>query len=247
MARLPQVPNVIFMAGRKFGTAGNEGLTWAMNVLAPANAACHFAASRIVAFSTGCVYPLTPVAGGGCTETDPPDPLGEYSQSCLGRERIFEHYSNTQRTPVCLLRLNYAIDMRYGVLYDIGRKIWEGQPVDLTMGHFNAIWQGDVNNQTLLALEYCAAPVNILNITGPETIPVRFVAEQFGELFGKKATFTGTPGDIALLSNSAKATARFGYPSVPLQRMIRWVAAWLQSGGRSLNKPTHFETNNGRY
>jgi nucleoside-diphosphate-sugar epimerase len=245
--KLPQVKNVIFMAGRKFGTGGNEGLTWAMNVLVPANVAHHFANSRIIAFSTGCVYPLAPITSGGCTEADLPDPLGEYSQSCLGRERVFEHYSNIHHTPVCLLRLNYAIDLRYGVLYDIGKKVFDEQPIDLGMGHFNAIWQGDVNNQTLLALEYCQTPANVLNITGPETIPVKYVAEQFADLLGKKVTFVGETGSIALLGNSSKATALFGYPTVPLGRMIRWVAFWLMAGGRSLNKPTHFETSNGRY
>ena len=248
VSKLPQVKNIIFMAGRKFGTNGSEELTWAMNVLVPGNVAEHYGStSRIVAFSTGCVYPLFPVLSGGPTEEDIPVPIGEYAQSCLGRERIFEHYSKIKQTPVCHFRLNYAIDLRYGVLYDIGKKVLAGDPVDLTMGHFNAIWQGDANCQALLCLEHCSSPANILNITGPETISVQYVANEFSRLLGKKVTFTGEPAANAYLNNSAKATRLFGYPRVSLNQMIEWTAGWLQSGGRSLNKPTHFEASNGRY
>ncbi len=247
VAGLPRVKNVIYLVGRKFGTQGNQELTWMINVVAPANAARHFTDSRIVAFSTGCVYPMVGAATGGCVETDEPGPIGEYAQSCLGRERVFEYYSKANSTPVSLIRLNYAVDLRYGVLYDIGELVLEGKPVDLTMGYFNTIWQGDVNNQTLLALEHCASPPAIWNVTRPEVVSIRAVAEQFAEIMGKKAEFTGTEGDAALLSNSAKATKVFGPPTVSLEKLIHWQAHWLLAGGRSLDKPTHFEETGGQY
>ena len=248
VAMLPRVPNVIYMAGRKFGTQEDADLTWALNVIAPENAAHHFRASRIVAFSTGCVYPLVTATSGGCTENEPPAPAGEYAQSCLGRERVFGYHSRVHGARVCLVRLNYAIDLRYGVLHDIGQQVYAGQPVDLSVSHFNAIWQGDANRQALLCLEHCAAPANILNITGPETISVRFVAETFGRFFGREARFTGSvEGSRMYLSNAAKATALFGYPTVPLAQMIHWQAAWIKAGGRTLGKPTHFEVTDGKF
>ncbi len=247
VAQLPKVKNIIFMAGRKFGTDGSEELTWAMNVLVPNNVAEHFRDSRIVVFSTGCVYPLAPVTSGGSVETDPALPIGEYAQSCLGRERVFGHYSKTNGTPVCLYRLDYAIDLRYGVLFDIGKKIWADQAVDLQVTHFNAIWQGDACNQALLCLEHCGSPANILNITGPETIPVRYAATELAKIMGKQVVFGSEEGTTAYLANAAKAIQLFGYPSVSLQQMLTWTAHWIMNGGRSLNKPTHFETNNGRY
>ncbi|MFH1748896.1 MAG: NAD-dependent epimerase/dehydratase family protein [Planctomycetota bacterium] len=247
VAALPRARNVIYLVGRKFGTQGNEELTWMINVVAPANAARHFSESRIVAFSTGCVYPMVGPAGGGCVETDQPGPLGEYAQSCLGRERVFEYYSKANSTPVSLIRLNYAVDLRYGVLYDIGKLVLEGKPIDLTMGYFNAIWQGDVNNQTLLALEHCTSPPAIWNVTRPEVVSIRRVAEQFAEIMGKRVEFTGEEGPVALLSNSAKATKVFGPPTVLLEKLIHWQAHWLMAGGRSLNKPTHFEETGGEY
>ncbi|MBN1249074.1 MAG: NAD(P)-dependent oxidoreductase [Anaerolineae bacterium] len=241
VAQLPKVANVIYMVGRKFGTRGAQALTWATNVSVPDNVSHHYRESRIVVFSTGCVYPLVPVSSGGCTEGTPPDPVGEYAQSCLGRERVFSYWSETWGTPVCFMRLNYAIDLRYGVLYDIGFRVFSGKPVDLTVSHFNAIWQGDANDWALRCLEACASPPSILNVTGPETVSVRFVAEAFARLFGVQATFTGDgSGGRMYLSNAAAAVERFGYPSVPLMTMIRWQAAWIQGGGRSLHKPTHF-------
>ncbi len=244
---LPRVRNVVFMAGRKFGTAGEETLTWAMNTLVPAHVCEHYAASRIVAFSTGCVYPVIPTSRAGCTETDPPDPVGEYAQSCLGRERIFGYFSRTWDTPVCLIRLNYALDLRYGILHDLARAIWEGRPVDRTVDQFNAIWQGDANNQALLALELCASPPAVLNVTGPETASVTETARTLGELLGKPVTFAGKPGPTAYLNNAARAHRLFGPPRVPLAQVVRWTAQWIKQGGRSLNKPTHFEVADGKY
>jgi hypothetical protein len=247
VAKLPKVKNIVYMAGRKFGTDGTEELTWAMNVVAPEKVAEHFTESRITVFSTGCVYPLVPVASGGCTETVLPAPVGEYAQSCLGRERVFGHYAKKNNTPVLLLRLNYAIDLRYGVLYDIASKIWNSEPVNSTVEHFNIIWQGDANDYALRSLEYCASPATVLNITGPETASTVFIAETFGKLMNKEVKFDGTSSDLAYLNNSAKAFKLFGYPRVSLEQMIEWQAHWIMGGGSSLNKPTHFEVNNGKF
>lgn len=247
VAALPRVANVIFMAGRKFGTGGEEDLTWAMNTVVPAHVCEHFRSSRIVAFSTGCVYPLIPLNRVGCTESDPPDPVGEYGQSCLGRERTFGYFSRTHGTRVCLLRLNYALDLRYGVIHDLARSIWEGRPVDRTVSHFNGIWQGDANNQALLALEHCASPTAVLNLTGPETIAVTTTALQLAGYLGKTATFAGEPGPMAYLNNAGLSHRLFGYPRVPLANVIRWTADWIRQSGRSLGKPTHFEVADGKY
>jgi len=247
VASLPQAPNVIFMAGRKFGTMDEADLTWAINTVVPATVCTHFHASRIVAFSTGCVYPLVPPASGGCVESTPPSPVGEYAQSCLGRERMFSYFSGSQGTRVCLIRLNYALDTRYGVLHDIAQAIWRGQPVDRSANHFNAIWQGDANNQALLALDQCTSPAAILNLTGPETLSVTQVANQLGALLDKPVTFAGEPGPMAYLNDAGLAHRLFGYPRVPISRIIHWTADWIRSGGRSLDKPTHFEVVNGAF
>lgn len=247
VAKLPRVPNVIFMAGRKFGTGGEEDLTWAMNTIAPAHVGEHFANSSIVVFSTGCVYPLVRLEQGGCSEDVPPNPVGEYSQSCLGRERTFAYFSRTQGTRVCLLRLNYALDLRYGVLHDIAQAVWDGRPVDQTVGWFNALWQGDANNQALLALQCCTAPATALNLTGPETASVAEVAHTFGRLMGKPVLFSGETGPVAYLNNAARAHRLFGYPRVALDTVIRWTADWVKAGGRSLGKPTHFEVSSGSF
>jgi len=243
--RLPRIPNVVFMAGRKFGTTGDEPLTWACNTLMPAYACDRFRESRIAAFSTGCVYPFVPADSSGCTEDTPTDPVGDYAQSCLGRERIFQHFSRANGTPVTLVRLNYAIDMRYGVLHDIASRVWAGEPVDRTVPTANVIWQGDANAQALLCLDHCASPASVLNVTGPETLSVEDVARTFGELMGKPVTFAGTPGDRAYLSDASRARSFFGPPRVPLEQLVRWTADWVQRGGRSLNKPTHYEVNSG--
>ena len=247
VATLPDAPNVIFMAGMKFGATGQEGLTWAMNTHVPALVCRRYRSSRIVAFSTGNVYGLVPVASGGSVETDPLQPVGEYAMSCVGRERMFEYFSARENTPVCILRVNYASELRYGVLLDLAQKVWQGEKVDLAMGYFNTIWLADANAMALRALAHVASPPQILNITGLETLTVRQVAEQFGRLFGKSPSFVGNPADTALLSNSAQACQLLGIPKVTADQMIDWIAHWVKSGGAVLNKPTHFESRDGRF
>ena len=245
--RLEKVDNIIFMAGRKFGTGGSEELTWAMNILAPEYVCEHFKASSIVAFSTGCVYPLEHITSCGSTEDTVPMPVGEYSQSCLGRERIFQYYSKKYGTKVLLFRLNYAIDLRYGVLHDIARSIAAGEAVDNTVGFFNCIWQGDANSNALRALELCESPCAVLNITGPEMASVADCAAAMGKIMGKEVTFKGEPGVIGYLNNSGRMCQVLGYPAVSLNQMVQWQAQWLAQGGVSIGKPTHFEVNNGKF
>lgn len=240
LAALPDVDNIIYLVGRKFGTQGDPWLTWAVNTYLPALVAERFAASRIVAFSTGNVYPMTAPASGGPDENTPPDPTGEYAQSCLGRERLLQHMSIEHDTPMSILRLNYAIDLRYGVLHDIAHTVWSGEPVDVTMGAVNVLWQGDVNSVTLRSLGHCASPPDILNVTGPETAAVRWLAHECGSRLGREVVITGTEAPNALLSNAARCCARFGYPSVPLSRMLDWTCEWVSSGGPSHGKPTKF-------
>ncbi|WP_338150911.1 NAD-dependent epimerase/dehydratase family protein [Neoroseomonas soli] len=247
LAALPDAPNVVFMAARKFGSTGNEPLTWAMNVLLPAMVAERWASSRIVFFSTGNVLPLVPVISGGATEDVAPAPVGDYAASCLGRERVFQHAAATRGTACFGIRLNYAIDLRYGVLHDIATKVLEERPVPLAMGHANVIWQGDANAWTLRALRRADPTCPILNVTGPETVSVRWIARQFGARFGKAPLPEGQEAPDALLSNAARAFATFGYPSVPLARMLDWVAEWVARGGRSLGKATKFEVRDGRF
>lgn len=247
MATLPDAPNVLYMAARKFGSTGAEHLTWAMNALLPALVADRYAASRIVAFSTGNIYPLVPVAQGGASENTPTGPVGEYAQSALGRERIFEYFSQRNQTPMMFLRLNYAIDLRYGVLLDIGQKVFERRPVDVSMGHVNVIWQGDANSIALRSFALCQSPPVVLNVTGPETVAVRWIARRFGERFGVEPVIEGTESETALLSNAARCHRLFGYPSVTIEQMIEWVAEWIGMGGATHSKPTHFETRDGRF
>lgn len=248
LARLPDAPNLVFMAGRKFGSTGAESLTWAMNAYVPALVAERYRGSRIVVFSTGNVYPLVPVASGGATEATPPAPVGEYAQSCLGRERLFEHFSELHGTPTTILRLNYAIDLRYGVLHDVARRVWAGEPIDLTMGNVNAIWQGDACGAALRCLALAKSPPLVLNLTGPETVSVRYLATRFAEILGRPTpSFVGDEAQTALLSNASLAHGLLGYPRVPLERMVRWVAEWVRRGGRTLSKPTHFEARDGRF
>jgi nucleoside-diphosphate-sugar epimerase len=247
LAALPDVPNVLFMAGRKFGSTGDEPLTWAMNVLVPAMVARRYQQSRIVAFSSGNVYPFTPVASGGPTEDDPVGPVGEYAQSALGRERMFQYFSSRLGTPAVILRLNYAIDLRYGVLVDIGTKVLERRPIDLAMGYANVIWQGDANSVALRSFAHTKSPALMLNLTGPEVLSVRKVAEQFGRFFGVQPVFEGREAETALLNNAAQCARLFGNPQVSPDQMIEWIAGWLQGGGRLLNKPTHFEARDGKF
>lgn len=244
---LPQVENVIFMAGRKFGTEGSEALTWAMNAVIPNYVGEHFKNSRLVVFSTGCVYPLVGAATGGCTEADAPAPIGEYPQSGLARERVFEYCAKKNNTPLLLFRLNYAIDTRYGVLHDIASLVWNEQPVSLGVSHFNVVWQGDANAYALRSLELASSDIEYLNVTGPETISIQFIAEAFAKAFGKEVRYVGTPSEKCYLNNASKCFHRLGYPHVSLQWMIERTAEWFMMGGSSLGKPTHFEVNDGKF
>ena len=245
---LPRTPNVVFMAGRKFGATGDVPLTWAMNVHVPAMVAETFGASRIVAFSTGCVYPFVPVHGGGADEDMPPiPPPGDYATSCVGRERMFEYFSRKHGTPGRLVRLNYAIDMRYGVLHDIGRKVRDGEPIDLSMGHVNVIWQGDANEVALRCLARATTPTSPINVTGPETLEVRRLAAEFGKLLGRQPRLVGQEASTGWLNDSRRMVKEFGAPTVPLGRMLEWTADWLARDMKSLNKPTHYEVRDGQY
>jgi nucleoside-diphosphate-sugar epimerase len=245
---LPRAPNIVFMAGMKFGATGNEPLTWAMNVHVPTLVAETFKASRTVAFSTGCVYPFVPVDGGGATEDTPAvPPPGDYANSCAGRERMFSYFSGLHGTPGRLFRLNYAIDMRYGVLHDVARKVRDGEEIDLAMGHVNVIWQGDANAAALRCLAHTTVPTSPLNVTGPETISVRWLAGEFGRLMGKTPRLVGTETATGWLSNASRMVRELGPPRVPLQRMIEWTADWVAHDRESLGKPTHYEVRDGRY
>lgn len=244
---LPRVENIIYMVGRKFGSVGSEWLTWAINVMVPHNVARVFTASRIAAFSTGCVYPVAHIYSGGSVEQDAPDPVGEYAMSCLGRERMFDYYAAEHGERVVHIRLNYAVDLRYGVLFDIATKVWGGEPVDVTTGFANVIWQGDACEQVIRGLPQATSPASVLNITGPEMFSIRQVAQQFGRIMDKAVAFSGEENGRGYLNNAGKAAGLFGYPSVSLDRLVRWTAHWVMSGGENLGKPTHFETQDGKY
>ena len=247
LAKLPDFPNVIFMAARKFGTTGSEDLTWAMNTFLPGLVAERYRASRIVTFSTGNVYPLTDVVLGGAVESTPTAPESEYAQSALGRERMFQYGSRQWGTPVVILRLNYAIDLRYGVLLDIGSAVFERRPIDLRMAFVNVIWQGDANSVCLRSFAHCQSPPLILNLTGQQTLSVRHIAEEFSHRFGVPPIFQSEQMPTALLSNAAKAHQMFGLPAVSVSEMIDWTAAWISSGAPCLNKPTHFQVRDGKF
>jgi hypothetical protein len=245
--RLPDIPNVVFMAARKFGTEGGEHLTWAMNTYLPGLVAERYRDSRIVAFSTGNVYPLRPFVDGGALETTPVAPVGEYAQSALGRERMFEYGSTRWGIQVVILRLNYAVELRYGVLVDIGRAVFERRPIDLCMPYVNVIWQRDANSWCLRSFAHCQSPPLILNITGPETLSVRELALEFGRHFGIDPILSDAEGASALLSDITKARGLFGSPTVRPVQMIEWIANWIREGGAMLNKPTHFQTRDGKF
>lgn len=244
---LPDIKNVLYLAGTKFGTTGKEPFTWAMNAYLPGRVVEKFRNSNIVAFSTGNIYPLTPVVLGGATETYPPEPLGEYAQSCFGRERIFQYSSEKYNTPVLIYRLNYANDVTYGVLLEIGRSVMTGKPIDLQMGNVNVIWQGDANEIALRSLLCCSTPPRILNVTGPETLSVRWIAGQFGQLLKKTPVFIHEEQSTALLSNASECTRLFGYPRVPPLKIIELLAEWLQQGGKTIDKATHFQERSGKF
>ena len=247
VAGLPSFENVLFLAGMKFGASARPDLTWALNTVVPAHVARHFARSRVVVFSTGNVYPLVPPAEGGCAESHPTGPVGEYAQSCLGRERVFEHFSRERGTEALLFRLFYAVDLRYGVLVDVARKVLAGEPVDLTVGHANVIWQGDAASYALRSLGLCASPPLALNVTGAEALRIRDVAEAYGRRFGRAPVFAGVEGPLALLGNTSLCRSLLGEARVSFDRLFEWVAHWVESGGRSLGKPTKFERADGRF
>jgi len=244
---LPKLPNVIFMAGRKFGAEGDLSLTWAMNAYVPAMIAQAFSGSRTVAFSTGCVYPFVPVDGKGASETLAPDPPGEYAQSCVGRERMFEYFSRKYKTPGRLFRLNYAIDMRYGVLHDIATKVIREKPVDVSLGHVNFIWQGDASAQALRCLAHCDTPTSPINVSGHEILRVRDLAQKFGARFGRAPIIVGNEEPTAWLTDTSQAVKMFGLPIVDTERLIAWTADWIARAMPSLGKPTKYEVRDGRY
>lgn len=247
MEKLPKIKNIIFMVGYKFGATGNEPYTWAVNAYLPGRVCEYFKESRIVAFSTGCVYPLVPVNDGAPSEEMSPDPLGEYAQSCLGRERMFEHFAKENGTEITIFRLNYAIDLKYGVVSELARTILNDEPIDLTMGHVNVIWQKDACEQAIRSLFVATSPANILNITGPETLSVRWISERLAEKLNKEVQFVGVEQETALLSNASKSHELFGYPETTIREMIDITAEWLLNDGATIDKPTHFQERKGKY
>jgi nucleoside-diphosphate-sugar epimerase len=247
LATLPDAPNVVFMVGQKFGTAQDPATTWTLNACLPALVARRFPASRVVVFSTGNVYPLVTAAGTGSKEADPLEPIGEYAQSAAARERIVTLFSERQRTPTAILRLNYAVELRYGVLRDLADRLWRREPIDLTMGYVNVIWQRDAVAVGLRTLAHCGVPPLVLNVTGPEKLSVRELATKLCERLGVTPTFQGREADTALLSNAARCWELFGPPTLDVDTLLDWVAHWVRGGGRSLGKPTHFEERGGAY
>jgi nucleoside-diphosphate-sugar epimerase len=248
LRELPEAPNVVFLAGMKFGSSGDLSGTWALNTLLPGLVARRFTRSRIVALSTGNVYGLSSIKRGGAVETDSPAPEGEYAQSCLGRERMFGHGAAEHGTKVALIRLNYANDLRYGVIVDVAKKVMDGEPVDVSMGWVNVIWQGDANRAILRSFQHAAAPPFVVNVSGPETVSVRWLAGRLAELLDRPLPpIVGEEAGTAILSNCSKQHGLFGYPSVPLDALIRWTAEWLTKGGRTLGKPTKFQARDGKF
>jgi dTDP-4-dehydrorhamnose reductase len=247
LADLPRCPNAIFMAGMKFGATGRENLTWAKNAYLPGRVAEHFRDSRIVVLSTGNVYPLVSVTSSGSREADTPDPVGEYAQSCLGRERVFGYFSERYATRVCLIRLNYAVEARYGVLLDIARRVRDGEPLSVKMGHVNVIWQGDANSAIFRALGLAAAPAEVLNVTGTEILSVRRLAGEFGRRFGRRPVIDDNESETALLSDASRCRRLLGVPRVPVQWLLDVVADWVAAGRPTYAKPTKFEIRDGKF
>ncbi len=247
LTSLPEAPNVMLLAGQKFGTTEDPGTTWALNAFLPGIVARHVAASRLVVFSTGNVYPLTAVEGKGCSEADPTGPIGEYAQSALARERIVTYFSRTRQIRVAILRLNYAVELRYGILRDLAEGVWNKEPVDLTTGYVNVMWQRDANSVALRALAHTAVPPFVLNVTGPARLRVRDLALGLGRRLGVDPVFTGRETSTALLSDATRCQELFGPPTVAIETLLDWVSAWVRQGGRSLGKPTHFEEREGRF
>jgi len=244
---LPDVENVFYLAGMKFGSTGNQPLTWALNSFVPALVARHYKNSRIVAYSTGNVYPLVDIAGGGATEQTAPEPVGEYAQSCLGRERMFEYFSQLYKTPVTLVRLNYSNEPRYGIIVDLTFKILNEEPIDLTMGAVNLIWQRDANDYIIRAITLAESPPAVLNVTGPDTISIRNLAEQICNTLGKKPKFVSRGAPSVLLSDASYAFSKFGPPQTALEQMVEMIAKWVAAGKKTLNKPTKYEIRNGKF
>ncbi len=244
---LPDAANLIYMVGRKFGSSGAEWSTWTTNVWLAGQVARRFIDSRVVMFSSGNIYPFVDVTSGGATEAMAPAPVGEYAMSCLGRERMFDHAANELGAKVLQYRLNYAVELRYGVLLDVAKKVWRQEPIDLSMGYFNCVWQGYANEVALRGLALAASPPAILNVTGPETVSVRALATQFGKLLDREPQLEGQESGSALLSNASKCFEYFGKPEVTLELLTQWTAAWVRQGGDTLDKPTHFETRDGKY
>jgi nucleoside-diphosphate-sugar epimerase len=244
---LPDAANILYLVGRKFGSTGSEELTWAMNAYVPALVCERYATSRVVALSSGNIYPFMPLHSGGATEDTPVNPVGEYAQSVLARERIFAYFAAHRGVPVTLIRLNYAVELRYGVLLDIGLAVFERRPVNLNMAAANVIWQGDANSVCLRAFPSCSTPASILNLTGPETVSVRHVSNIFAKHFGVTPSFEGTEAHEALLNNAGRCHELFGYPSISLRQIIQWTAQWIGMGGATHGKPTHFEVRDGRF
>ena len=247
LTSLPEAQNVVFMTGVKFGTGNDTSRTWAMNVMLPAEICKHYRKSRIMAFSTGNVYPFVPVTGRGSVETDPPEPVGEYAMTALGRERMFEYFSLTGNLPVSIVRLNYAVEMRYGVLVDLAMKVAREETIDLAMGHVNVIWQGDANAWALCALADVANPPYIINVAGPEILKIRTVCETFATLFDKPARFAGNEQENALLNNGQQAQQRYGPLRITAEQLIQAIASWILRGQKTWDLPTHFQTRNGQF
>lgn len=247
LKKLPKVPNIIYLAGHKFGTTGNEDFTWAMNTYLPGMVASYFKDSNIIAFSSGNVLPFVPISDGGVSEEKTPEPIGEYAQSCLGRERIFEYFSKKNATPTLIYRLNYAVDFRYGVLVEIAKNVKAGIPIDLTSENVNVIWQGDANEIALRSLLHCSTPAKILNVTGPEILSTRWIAERFAEHFHTLALFTGQSAGTALLNNASECHRLFGYPRTTIREAIEITAKWINEGGQLWEKDTHFQERKGKF